>query len=287
MNIYERHIIACNLQQFLHGIQWPNKAQEPDYVAKLVEELPNGIVNASTGILSGCKLSVGSAFIHQKPLAHFTSKTGYKDSELGDLLIVIRENRFSGTFYNAMLLQAKCTSTPFSQHIPNDHQYVLYSEWPEFEYKRAGHLNGLTRSVLPKAITQGAQYLLIDVSTQVELLTATVNIPLASSKMFARTIAALLSFDAGRTFEVNYHRDNWSQMILDLLSIAATSKFTRRNGGFVKVPRWNGDAAIDCILNVAGQNNTVDIVQVQKTTDDGNSTGMGVVCVDISYPDKN
>lgn len=186
-----------------------------------------------------------------------------------------------------MLLQAKRTKTPLSQHIPNDHQFVLYSEWPEFEYKRAGCLNGKKRSILPKTITQGAQYLLIDESNYIELFTATVNIPLNSFKLFSRTLAAFLSFDAGRTFDVDYHRDDWSQMILDLLNIVASSRFTHRNGGFVKFPRWNGDTAFDYIMNNEGQNNAENAVHIQNSADDGHLTGIGVICVDISNHEKN
>lgn len=42
------------------------------------------------------------------------------------------------------------------------HQLLLYTKWPKFEYARAGALNGRIRSIQPKSITPGAQYLLID-----------------------------------------------------------------------------------------------------------------------------
>lgn len=96
MNIDERHIIANALQYNLQRIKWPNNAYEPDYIAKLIEELPDCILRSSA-VLPGYKISVGSAFIHQKPLAHFTTKVGYKDPELGDLLIVCRDNRSFGS----------------------------------------------------------------------------------------------------------------------------------------------------------------------------------------------
>lgn len=282
MNIYERHRLARHLQHFLSNVQWPVNAQEPDYVARLVDVLPSFIVSSLNAMLAGRQIAAGGAFIHQKPLVHFTHKTGNKDPELGDLLIVCREKRFSGYCYNAMLLQAKRTTTPFNEMIPNDHQYILYSEWPEFEYKRAGSLNGKTRSVLPKTITQGAQYLLIDESQPINLLTANVNRPLSCSKLFARTLAAILSFDAGRTFQANSPRDDWSQMILDLLRISASAVFNRRRSGYVGANRWNGDSAFNYILNQEEQDKILDGYTLLHDVDTNEAhLGISVICVDL------
>ena len=266
----------------LQTIQWPTSAQEPDFVAKLVNELPGFITSALNGVFLGRLFGVGGAFIHQKPLAHFTNKTGFSDPELGDLLIVCRENRFSGSVYNALLLQAKLTSNSISTPIPNDHQYLLYSEWPEFKYKRAGLLNGKTRSVLPKTITQGAQYLLIDKTHNYDLYTATVNRPLTCSKSFANTVAAMLSFDAGRTFQATSPRDDWSQMILDLLRVSAAAIFNRRHSGLVGANRWKGDDAFNYILNPDEQEKDKDNLLQYKDVDSKESqTGIGIICVDL------
>lgn len=288
MNIYERHRLARRLQHYLSSVQWPVNAQEPDYVARLVDVLPGFIVSSLNALLTGHQIVAGGAFIHQKPLVHFTQKTGYNDPELGDLLIVCREKRFSGYCYNAMLLQAKRTSTPFNVMIPNDHQYILYSEWPEFEYLRAGFLNGKTRSVLPKTITQGAQYLLIDESHSKDLFTATVNRPLSSSKLFARTLAAILSFDAGRTFQANSPRDDWSQMILDLLRISASAVFNRRRIGYVGANRWNGDSAFNYILNPEEQDKKLDGYTHFHDVDTNEAhSGISVICVDLGDNREN
>ena len=45
------------------------------------------------------------------------------------------------------------------------HQLILYTRWPRFQYCRAGYLNGQERSINPKTITTGAQYLLIPISS--------------------------------------------------------------------------------------------------------------------------
>lgn len=282
MNIRERHWLARRLQNFIYNIQWPVNALEPDYVAKLVDVLPRFIANTLSGLLPGRQISAGGAFIHQKPLAHFIGKTGYKDPELGDLLVVCREKRFSGYVYNAMLLQAKRSKNPFNETVPNDHQYLLYSEWPEFEYRRAGILNGKTRSILPKTITQGAQYLLIDDIRPGYLYTATVDRPMNGSKWFARTLATILSFDGGRTFQVSNPRDDWSQVILDLLCLSASAVFNRRNSGYVGAHRWNGDAAFDYILNSdVYENDKNGYQQSVDVAADEALSGMSVICVDL------
>lgn len=278
MMICDRCYIVHRLQDQLDSILWPVNGQEPDYVAKLVDTLPGVISNVFSLCLPDRKIKVGSAFIHQKPLAHFKHKPGLKDPELGDLLIVCREKRSFGPVYNAMLLQAKCTKDYHRTNIPNDHQFVLYTEWPEYEYKRAGYLNGKTRSILPKTNTQGAQYLLIDQSCSVRLFTATVDRPLSASKTFARTLAAMMSFDAGRTFQAYNPCDDWSQMILDLLRLSASSVFNRLLSGYVGARRWNGNSAFDYILNLKEKENADKDVNVLT---EGEYTGMSVICIDL------
>ena len=155
MNINVRHQLAFDIVNAMQGITWPSSYQEPDYVAKLVTTLPGEIKKSLQTLLSHRKIAVGGAFIHQKPLARFIQPTymGLKNPELGDLLIVCCEQRASGFVYNALLLQAKCTDNVLRTIVPNNHQFLLYSQWPAFEYVRAGHLNGVYRSISPKTIT--------------------------------------------------------------------------------------------------------------------------------------
>lgn len=195
-----------------------------------------------------------------------------------------RENRAPGTVYNALLLQAKCVKTPLYTTVSKRdmHQFKLYSEWPEFEYRRAGALDGQRRDVYPKTTTQGAQYLLIDKNEPADMLTATVDNPLQGSKLFARTLASVLSFDIGRTFDA-YPVDKWSKMIVDLLWISANSVFNRRNAGFFNQDRWNGPAAFNFILSQdnqdSGGNKSVD--GGGRHTDEERKKGFGVICVDL------
>lgn len=219
MNINDRHQLAKDIHTTISSIVWPSSYQEPDYVAKLVTTLPGEIKKSLQTLLPHRKIAVGGAFIHQKPLAKFIQPAymGLKNPELGDLLIVCREQRALGLAYNALLLQAKCTDNVLRTTVPKDHQFLLYSQWPAFEYVRAGFLNGVLRSVSPKTITQGAQYLLIDKKRPSEMLTATVDIPLEGTTCISCALASVLAFDRGKTFTKNT-RDNWSNVIWDLLT---------------------------------------------------------------------
>lgn len=274
INYEERIQIALELEHWMHGsVNWPNNAQEPDYVARLVMDLPSALTSIFKKILPNQSIICGSAFIHQKPIVEFVKKHKYHNPELGDLLIVCRDSCRFGHVYNALLLQAKCTDNPLHTTIPQDHQYVLYSEWPEFKYHRAGVLNGKRRSVTPKTMTQGAQYLLIDKKRPCDMFTATVNDVLEASSCLPFSIASVLSFDEGRTFEVKWPREMWSQMIIDLLSLAGTSTFTRKKAIGSKLPRFYWSSFFDCIVK-----SSMD-TQILENNDCAN--GMGVICIDL------
>ena len=280
MILDNRFFLAREIYFQLDNISWPKNAQEPDYVASLVKELPKILTEAMNGVY-GKKIKTGGCFIHQKPIVHFINKPGFKDPELGDLLIICREKRYSGYVYNAIILQAKRVANPNHVYIPNDHQYVLYSEWPEFEYKRAGYLNGKTRSILPKTITQGAQYLLIEGHEAVELLTATVDRPLQASNCFAGTLTSLMLFESGRTFQISNPHDDWSQMILDLLRMSVSSYYTRKGIGHTGIRRWNGDASFDFICNLDNQQYAEDETEHELYDNDNARSGMSLICVDL------
>ena len=101
--------MSADIDAALQTISWPSTYQEPDYVAKLVTTLPSALKVSLQTLLPARTINVGGAFIHQKPLARFINppKPKLKNPELGDLLIVCREQRASGMVYNALLLQAK------------------------------------------------------------------------------------------------------------------------------------------------------------------------------------
>lgn len=287
MNIDQRHTLARNLQKAMYRLSWPTIKEEPNYVAQMVKELPGEIKKALEMVLPGHTIVTGGAFIHQKPLAHFVRIPCPKSPEIGDLLLVCRETRASGNVYNALILQAKCVKNPLDSTVAksDEHQFVLYSEWPEFEYRRAGILDGQRRDVLPKTITQGAQYLLIDKNAPEEMLTATVDKSLKGSKLFARLLASVLSFDMGRTFDA-YPVDGWSRMIVDLLWLTANSVFNRRNAGFFNEKRWNGSDAFDFILN-SGRQGVFSDDGDKRVVENERVKGMGVICIDLGSSGQN
>ena len=111
---------------------------------------------------------------------------------------------------------------------------------PDFTYWRAGKLNGTTRSILPKAITDGAQYLLIDNHPVMGFAghtgtfpmgTATPNRMLALNNNLATEIVEFLKLKSGRSFEEDPQtsNDDWTKMIWDLIDITKGIKSRRRN----------------------------------------------------------
>ena len=125
MDVNQKRHLYLGLENWIYSLNLPKSYQEPDYIAKLVTELPSIIKEILKDF--GLNVQVGGGFIHQKPLAHFTKLTGYKDPELGDLLIVCREKRSFGYVYNSILFQAKMIKDNHIIHIPRDHQFILYS----------------------------------------------------------------------------------------------------------------------------------------------------------------
>ena len=150
-----------------------------------------------------------------------------------------------------MLLQAKKTSNIYNSPVAtNDkHQLALYTKWPKFRYRRAGILNGQERSICPKTVSTGAQYLLIDENF------ATPNMPvrwtfwcatpddvLSASHSLAFQIVDLIEFQTGRPFiEKRQYMDHWSKMIWDLIDISASACFNRRPAGYRNQPRCAGN----------------------------------------------
>lgn len=280
MDINQRLNIAHDLIDSLSDTYWPSSYQEPDYVAKLVTMLPSAIKESLKKNCPGFVISAGGAFIHQKPLVNFVDSNGIKQScEVGDLLIVCREKRSFGLTCNALLLQAKIADDIYNNRLKEDAQFILYTEWPEFTYSRAGHLNGIKRSVLPKTITQGAQYMLIDKHNPLKISVASVNNPLSGANCFPCAIASVLSFNRGRTIQMSNPRDNWSQMIVDLLKLSASSEFNRRKHNFKDVKRWQGDSYFSYLLD-----NTYEDIYIEDNDRydvEGIHLGVGVICVDM------
>ena len=130
----------------------------------------------------------------------------------------------------------------------DQHQLRLYSDWPLFTYKRAGRLNGVKRDILPKAINDGAQYLLIDDNPVYGLSGMPGTFPmgcatpartLSINSDLANEIIDFLKFKSGRAFEQNpaTTKDDWTKMIWELLDVTKAKASKRRNAGLTSFPR--------------------------------------------------
>jgi hypothetical protein len=126
-----------------------NKPQEPDFVASLTLKFTPELFNILKAVFPKKKFSVTGVYCHQKPLADIGLA---KDPEIGDILIVYTYSDNKGSKkLNSLLLQAKISSKSTTTISTTDeHQLKLYSDWPLFEYKRAGKLNGTKRDIQPK-----------------------------------------------------------------------------------------------------------------------------------------
>ena len=258
-----KHCIECELCSLMRKIQAKTTTpQEPDYIAELSLTFPHSLARVLKQFFPKHRLSVTGVFCHQKPLAFIAKDNSYnflkKDimPELGDLLIVYLESiNASERIINSLLLQAKkLSSFNVPKRVPKGekHQLLLYTKWPEFEYRRAGKLNGNKRNIYPKAIHSGAEYLFI--RDNLFCLTngmchslmkcAVPSSLLFADKDFSSEIVDLLRFRSGRVID-DYRlpqEDGWSNVVWDLLSVCRDVTSRRRNIGRDSFGRLTEDA---------------------------------------------
>ncbi len=241
--------INCALRNIIchHG---GCRMQEPDYVAMLTYFFTPHLEDILAKTFPQYTFEVGGVFCHQSPLVSYSG--GGKNPELGDLLFVYAEEDDAGQVqYNSLLLQAKIIRDKYPKSVdPNEqHQLYLYQNWPKFTYVRPPELANLpdpTRDIQPKAINDGAQYLLIDpqnsgcrcggccfcrkkkrcsgiVTKDCEkeffMGCAVPAQTLIVDKCLSWELLDFLKFKAGRTFEEDPFntQDDWTKMIWDLL----------------------------------------------------------------------
>ena len=231
----------------------PKPPQEPDFVAELVCGMPQDIFNSLMVYAPQYKFAVSGVFCHQKPLADFGMG---KNPELGDMLLVyIEENKYAVKKCNALLMQAKkIDRIPYIVHLSENHQLKLYEEWLDFKLVRAGVFNGTKISVQPKTINAGAQYLLFQspYKDEKKVCCAYPDKELVPEKKLSDQIIDLMKFFTGRTFTIGAHNeDDWSKMILQLISISGVSTFNRRVSGRVNADRLMtfGDVSLFDTIN--------------------------------------
>lgn len=206
--------------------------QEPDFVAELVNSLPQDIYNTLKVYAPHYQYAISGIFCHQKPLANYG---GVKNPELGDILLVyIEENKYSVKKCNALLMQAKkVDKVPYIVSYGETHQLKLYEEWPKFKLERAGVLNGTEIDIQPKTLNSGAQYLLFQkpYTDEKKVCCSYPDKELFLEKKLSDQIIDLMKFFTGRTFlyeEDSTGNDDWTKLIWDLIRISGVSVYNRR-----------------------------------------------------------
>lgn len=234
--------------------------QEPDFVAGLVIESTPLIHSALNSVLSPLHISVSvcAVFCHQTPQVTFGSHPS-ASCELGDILFAyVHTPRVGPPRRNALLFQAKASAQqPYCIHTGEKHQLRLYRDWPDFEYTRSSFLTGQRRSVTPKTPHTGAQYLLIDDRPPREPMSGLLGFPgtypagccmpdasLRDHSDLATELFNLFIFRTGRPFEdrtAAARKQDWSQVVWDLLETGVKKSFRRKNSGRHREPRSAGD----------------------------------------------
>jgi len=261
--IHSFHVAAINgmLDTWRRCERLGTTPQEPDFVAGLVIESTPLIHSALNSVFAhrGISVSMLSVFCHQTPQVAFGSHPS-ASCELGDVLFAyVHTPRVGQPRRNAVLFQAKASAQqPYRVQTGERHQLRLYVDWPDFIYTRASSFTGQKRSVTPKAPHSGAQYLLIDDRPPQEPMSGLLGFPgtypvgccmpdenLRDHNHLASELFYLFLFRTGRPFEdrsTAAKRQNWSQVVWDLLETGVTKSFNRRNSGRRALPRSSGDA---------------------------------------------
>ncbi|MBD5096873.1 MAG: hypothetical protein HDT40_07720 [Lachnospiraceae bacterium] len=270
MNTYDinsnEHILESLIERaLLDTVVWISNRcgpQEPDYVAALSTKFLKTFFNILVAVFPNYDFSVSGVYCHQKPIVDINLD---KKPELGDIIFVYADRKQNGEkILNSLLLQAKISKHPWLKiHQSESHQLELYKKWPEFTYCRAGYLNGVKRNILPKAINDGAQYLLIDDNPLTNgILGGKGMFPMGCSvpddvlfinNSLSKELINLLKFKSGHTFDSNPYstEDGWSKMIWDLLAIAAF-KYTKRKNAHLKSFSRSNECNHFCTENMSG-----------------------------------
>ena len=224
--------------------------QEPDFIAFLVRDLTQDINNLLKKYFSNGSFQTQGIFCHQSPKVKFLNLNTNQNNcaELGDLLIVYTESiNNKNPRSSALLLQAKCvSSTPHTIGANEQHQLFLYEKWPTFIYVSPSDLKGKTRSIKTIPYSEGSNYLLLSKNGSINYLyvTSIPNNPLFCRYALASAIGKMINFesDSGRPFIPSISEisgDDWSNMINDLIKVAKTRLFNRKNINIINGSRIN------------------------------------------------
>lgn len=246
-------------EAIIRGIAQKKAPQEPDIVACLVLYASREISSLLERVLApnGIDISLVSVYCHQTPRVEYkVPSKGY--CELGDLLLAHVHNSGTQQRRNAMLFQAKMiTRNPYTLPKSEHHQQVLYSQWPDFKYKKSAILKNEPRSVMPKGMHPGAKYLAIDhaLSGKITPAIAALSQPLAFSvsmpytrllgyKPLSLEVVEFLLCQTGRPFLGRARAEQgigWSRIVWDLIRNSINKAVIRKNSGLNEPRRVTGD----------------------------------------------
>ncbi|MDO9530034.1 MAG: hypothetical protein Q7J27_12880, partial [Syntrophales bacterium] len=255
------HAIIHGMRETWHRChQRGNIPQENDFIASIVLDSSPLIYNSLNQIFGKHKIhfSLTSVYCHQTPRVKYPGLTK-KFCELGDILFVHVHKTRSGMYRrNALLYQAKVSpQQPYVVLTSETHQLKLYTEWPDFEYCNSGSLlNGKKRKINPKNPHSGAQYLLIDnrpgtcpnsgligLSGTYPIGSCMPDIYLYNHNDLASELFELFLLHTGQSFDDrtnSCNKENWSEVVWDLIDAGLRKSFNRRRSGRVSDPRISG-----------------------------------------------
>lgn len=228
------------------NINAKNKVREEDFVAALVS---NGIPILTQRCISilqpkGVFLRISGVFCHGHPRVKFGNNNPI---ELADLLIVHQHIGLTRSSGRALLIQAKMSDDSTHRLPSGDTQLKLFSTWPPFKFITGG-LPTQLRNIDEKG--KGSRYALVlndhsypeDITwaDQCPWSTCEAKQILTSDISLAKIIGNMLLGKEGRAFELTNKKNEWSQLIHDLLTITGERTYTRNNISINNMSRLTG-----------------------------------------------
>ncbi|WP_154985782.1 hypothetical protein [Paenibacillus xylanexedens] len=245
----KKELYRSTLKAFAHSHHHTRssvlKPQEPDYIASLTSYGIPEMAAEWKSILApyGIATSVVSIFCHGRPIV--SHKLSGTNPEIGDLLIVhVHHPRKGKSRRTALLLQAKMLDDVTVEIKKDDHQWLLYRHWPNFDFVKP-RIRGINIDVKPKKAHRGAQYLLVDDHQYMGPFscvysTSEVANTLIPEQSLSQVVFKLLSFKEGKAFfgrKASMQRLDWSRLIWTLMEKSTGKNFRRINSGIHSEPR--------------------------------------------------
>lgn len=254
---------------------------EPDITSALVTELPDMVNRVMQS--AHVRVSFGGCYIHQKPKVYFPVQGDrVACREIGDLLVVCRQEYNGVEAFSATLFQMKNHDVGIANHVIKHNeleQLYLYKYWPNLYFKK--EIEPTYFDVYPKSFHQGAQYGLIRRDYPHDPITIYHSLPssvmsIYPEQTFGDFIQDLVLCQKGRiiTSYADRAKDEWSRLMWYLIDICRASNFKLTRVNYPKQPRVNGEFFDICNMMVYGLNpyveNDIHDVTENENESDGN-----------------